>query len=248
MMIKVVIIDDESLARKLVTSYLKDHPDFQVLAECSDGFDGMKGIQLHQPDLVFLDIQMPKLNGFELLELLDPAPEIIFTTAFDEYAIKAFDLAAVDYLLKPFDKNRFAKALDKARERLAKKEQSNSTEKLISNIKANADEIERIAVKSGNEIRIIPLTQIRYIEAYDDYVKIFTEKDMYLKKQTISYYEQTLPSNQFIRIHRSVLLNLKDLHRIEHAEKENYWVILRDQTKLSVSKSGHRKLKLVLNI
>ncbi|MCB0819328.1 MAG: response regulator [Bacteroidetes bacterium] len=249
-MIKVIIVDDESLARKLVKSFLADHADIEIMDECANGFDAMKAIQKHKPDLVFLDVQMPKLDGFELLELLDPAPEIIFTTAFDQYAIKAFDKSAVDYLLKPFDKVRFSRAISKFRERQSNKipAQVNSNNKLLDTIQSEQEEIERIAVKSGSEIRIIPINNIRYLEAYDDYVKIFTPDDMFLKKQTLSYYEQVLPQEQFVRIHRSVLLNIQELNRIEQAEKENHWVILKDQTRLNVSRSGYQKLRQSLNL
>ena len=247
-MIKVIIVDDESLARKLVKQFLSAFKEFEVIDECADGFAAAKSISKNEPDLVFLDVQMPRINGFELLELLDPIPNIIFTTAFDQYAIKAFEASAIDYLLKPFDKERFAVAISKFNMQFHGLKSALPTNQLLSEIAKDTPEMERIAVKSGNEIRIIPINQIRYLEAYDDYVKIFTKEDMFLKKQTLSYFESNLPNDQFIRIHRSFILNIKELTKIEQAEKDSHWVILRDQSRISVSRSGYQKLKQNLGI
>jgi two-component system, LytTR family, response regulator len=247
-MIKVIIVDDESLARKLVKQFLSAFKEFEVIDECADGFAAAKSISKNEPDLVFLDVQMPRINGFELLELLDPIPNIIFTTAFDQYAIKAFEASAIDYLLKPFDKERFAVAISKFKMQFHGLKSALPTNQLLSEIAKDTPEMERIAVKSGNEIRIIPINQIRYLEAYDDYVKIFTKEDMFLKKQTLSYFESNLPNDQFIRIHRSFILNIKELTKIEQAEKDSHWVILRDQSRISVSRSGYQKLKQNLGI
>lgn len=246
-MIKAIIVDDESLARKLVRNYLNDYREIEIVAECNNGFEALKAIQSLNPNLIFLDVQMPKLDGFELLELLDPHPAVIFTTAFDEYAIKAFENSAIDYLLKPFDKSRFGKAMDKFFHQFRQGIQTD-TSKLAENISSTHEFIERIAVKSGTDIRIVPVSQIKYLEAYDDYVKIFTDSDMFLKKQTLSYYDRVLPQEMFIRVHRSLIINLKELTRIEQAEKDSHWVILKDNTRLTMSKTGYKKLKENLNM
>ena len=248
MKIKAIIIDDESLARKLVRNYLSDFPEIEVLDECNDGFEAVKSISKHNPDLIFLDVQMPKIDGFELLEILDYKPHVIFTTAFDQFALKAFEASATDYLLKPFNKERFSQAIDKFRIAFNKNEPVTNSKRVLETISDIAESIQRIAVKEGSEIKIIPATQIRYLEAYDDYVKIFTTEKMYLKKQTLSFYERSLSQESFVRIHRSIILNLSELSKIEQAEKDNHWVILRDNSRLSVSRSGYQKLKQVLGI
>ncbi len=178
-MIKVIIIDDEPLAQGIVAEYLQGYPQFQVVHTCNDGFEGVKAIAQHKPDLIFLDIQMPKINGFEMLELIEHPPAVIFTTAFDEYAIKAFESHAIDYLLKPFSKDRFDKAIQKwllQREQVHVKNQAWDTVRI-----SQPEERNRIVVKEGSNIKIIPVHDILYIEAYDDYVKIFTSKEMFLK-------------------------------------------------------------------
>src|SRR6478735_8008802 len=183
---KAVIIDDEILARSMVKEYLLSHPDIEVVQECSDGFEGFKAIQQHQPDLVFLDIQMPKINGFEMLELLDQAPAVIFTTAFDEYAMQAFERHAVDYLLKPFSQERFDKALAKWSSR------ADHGAKPAADLMADVtppEERQRIVVKKGNNLVILPVSAVHYIEAYDDYVKVHAKEGFYLKKKTMAHYE-----------------------------------------------------------
>src|SRR5688572_22782757 len=190
-MIKVILIDDEPLARSIVTEYLEAYPQFQIVQSCNDGFEGVKAIAQHKPDLIFLDIQMPKINGFEMLELIEQPPSVIFTTAFDEYAIKAFESHAVDYLLKPFSKDRFDKALQKWLSQRKQSEPSTAHVLLQEDIR-QPEERTRIVVKENGNIRIIPILDIHYIEAYDDYVKIYTAKEMFLKKKTMSFYEQML--------------------------------------------------------
>lgn len=178
-MIKCVIIDDEPLARLIVKEYLQQYPEVEVLQECNDGFEGVKAIMQHQPDLIFLDIQMPKINGFEMLELIETPPAVIFTTAFDEFAMKAFDNNAIDYLLKPFSKERFDKAFEKW---LSKRNTpSDINDQLSENRQRTADENSRVVVKTHNQIRIIPIHDIIYLEAYDDYVKMHTTQGMFLK-------------------------------------------------------------------
>ncbi len=246
---KIVIIDDEPLARMVVLEYLQSHPELEVVAECNDGFQGVKAILQHKPDLVFLDIQMPKINGFEMLELLDTMPSVIFATAFDEYAIKAFESNAIDYLLKPFSKERFDLAIEKYK---LKTYSTGDSDKNIQNLLENAtkqpDEQNRIVVKNGSDIRIIPVNDIIYIEADDDYVKIFTRDSYYLKKKTMAFYEQVLDKSQFFRTHRSFIINLQELTRIEPLEKNTYYAILKNGKKIPLSRSGYTKLKETLGI
>lgn len=242
---RVVIIDDEPLARSIVNEYLQAHPDFEVVAECNDGFEGVKAIAQHKPDLVFLDIQMPKINGFEMLELLDKSPAVIFTTAFDEYAIRAFEASAVDYLLKPFSNERFDAALDKWAARLEKTE---PVSRLLETPERQPDEKNRIVVRNHNEIRIVPVSELVYIEAYDDYVKLFTRDSYYLKKKTMNYYESLLDTAVFFRTHRSYIINLQELTKIEPLEKNTYVALLKNGKKVPLSRSGYLKLKEKLGI
>ena len=246
-MIKGLIIDDEPLARSLVKEYLKPFAEVHVLQECNDGFEGVKAIAQHQPDLIFLDVQMPKINGFEMLELIDNPPAAIFTTAFDEYAMKAFEAHAVDYLLKPFSKERFEKALNKwLTQQMAQK--TNSAKEFVESRAPQPEEHTRIVVKKGTNIIIVPVAQIHYLEAYDDYVKIHTKEGMHLKKKTMSYFEGVLDANQFVRVHRSYLLNLAELTRIEPMEKDNHIALLKSGVQIPLSQSGYAKLKTVLGI
>jgi two-component system LytT family response regulator len=242
---KAVIVDDEHLAREIIKKYLSDKDDIEVVAECSNGFDAVKEITEKKPDLVFLDIQMPKLNGFEMLELLDEHPAIIFTTAFDNYAIKAFEVNAVDYLLKPFSEERFNEALNKVVERIQKKVYENeNVDKLIED--QLPELLERIVVKDGSKITIIPVETLKWLEAQDDYVRIHSEGGRFMKKKTMKFFEDHLNSNMFIRIHRSSIININFIKQMELYEKDSYRVILKDETKLSVSKTGLQRLKEIL--
>lgn len=243
-MIKTILIDDEPLARSITREYLGSYPEIAIVGECNDGFEGVKAITQHQPDLIFLDIQMPKINGFEMLELVDPAPAVIFTTAFDEYAIKAFESHAVDYLLKPFSKERFDKAMQKW---LSQKDAATPL-KIVPDQVRQPEERNRIVVKENGNIRIIPTADIHYMEAYDDYVKIFTGKEMFLKKKTMSFYESSLDGNQFIRVHRSFIINLSQLTRIEPLEKDSHVVLLKSGVRIPLSKTGYTKLRSQLGI
>jgi two-component system, LytTR family, response regulator len=243
-MIKTILIDDEPLARSITREYLSAYPQIEIVQECNDGFEGVKAITQHKPDLIFLDIQMPKINGFEMLELLDPCPAVIFTTAFDEYAIKAFESHAIDYLLKPFSKERFDKALQKW---LSQKE-THTPAKIVNEQIRQPEERNRIVVKEGGNIRIIPVNDIQYMEAYDDYVKIYTSKEMFLKKKTMSFYEESLDANQFVRVHRSYIIQLAQLTRIEPLEKDTHVALLKNGVRIPLSKSGYVKLKAVLGM
>lgn len=245
---KVVIIDDEPLARNIVKEYLLGYEDMQVVAECNNGYEGVKAVHQHQPDLILLDIQMPKITGFEMLELLDPIPPVIFATAFDEYAIKAFEANAVDYLLKPFSKERFEIAIDKWKSKSPDKTETKKVQELLENADKQPEEKNRIVVKTNSEITIVPVTEIVYIEAFDDYVKIFTKDDYHLKKKTMNYYEQALDPIHFFRTHRSFIVNLSQLTRIEPMEKNNYVALLKTGKKIPISRSAYSRLKEKLGI
>jgi two-component system LytT family response regulator len=245
---KAIIIDDEPLARSIVKEYLAFYPQIEVVEECNDGFQGVKAIQQHKPDIVFLDIQMPKINGFEMLELIDDPPAIIFTTAFDEFAIRAFEAHAVDYLLKPFGHERFSKAIDKWLNQQTTNQQATATEALLQSAAHSPSQSERVVVKMAGRIKIIPLHDIQYLEAADDYVKIFTAEGNFLKKKTMSYFEEVLDPKLFVRTHRSYIVNIQQITRIDAYEKENQVAILTSGAKIPVSKSGYAKLKIVLGM
>lgn len=240
---KAIIIDDEPLARGIVKEYLLAYPAIEITAECNNGFEGVKAISEYKPDVIFLDIQMPKINGFEMLELLENPPQVIFTTAFDEYAIKAFEAHAVDYLLKPFDKERFDKAVQKILNQNQSAEKKETINSLLQSASENLSQNNRIVVKDGSKIKIIPVAQLQYIEAADDYVKLVTADGMFLKNKTMSYYETALAPQHFIRIHRSYLVNSQLITRIDVYEKEGHIVTLKTGQTLPVSKSGYVNLK-----
>lgn len=241
---KVIIIDDEPLARQLVRAFLQQHTGFEIVAECGDGFEGFKAIQEHAPDLIFLDVQMPKLNGFEMLELLDEKPSVIFTTAFDEYAMKAFEANAVDYLLKPIAKERFDKAITKWQASVGSQQKQNIEQLQVGNVYEGYQH--RIVVKDNGLIRIIPADDIEFVEANDDYIKIVTKDGSYLKKSTLSQVEQSLNPQHFVRVHRSYIIPISQLVRIEPYEKESHIALLQCGAKIPVSKSGMTKLKTTL--
>ncbi len=242
-MIKVIVIDDEPLARSIILDYLTGYPMIEVLAECGDGFEAAKAITNLQPDLIFLDIQMPKITGFEVLELLENKPHTIFTTAFDEYAIKAFEQHAIDYLLKPISKSRFDAAIQKFQQLQHGLGMKPNTEVLHS-----IQPMERIVVKNGSKINIIPIDDILYFQADDDYVHIHTETQSFIKKGTLSNLEKTLDSRIFVRAHRSNLLNVNYIQRIEPYERENYLAVLKNGMKLNVSKAGYVRIKQLLGL
>ncbi len=247
-MIKAILIDDEPLARSIVKEYLQGYPQIAIAAECNDGFEGVKAIMQYQPDLIFLDIQMPKINGFEMLELVDQPPAVIFTTAFDEYAIRAFETHAVDYLLKPFSKERFDKAVNKWLEQKNAAQQKSNTQSLLETSPQSPGQNERIVVKTGGKIKIIPVQDIYYLEGADDYVKVNTKEGAFLKNRTMGYFEKVLDAQQFVRTHRSYMVHIPEITRIEPYEKENYLAILRSGAKVPVSKTGYLKLKEVLGL
>lgn len=247
MKIKAIIIDDENLARELIKAYLGKFDQIEVLKECEDGFQGLKAIQELQPDLIFLDIQMPKITGFEMLELLDQPPVVIFSTAFDQYAIKAFEMNATDYLLKPYSEGRFQEAVNKALTKIGNQEHLKQEARQVTEaVRTQEDQIDRIVVKTGNKIQILPIESIHHFEAQDDYVAIHAEAGKFLKLMRMKHLESGLPNNEFIRIHRSHIVNVKMIEKLELYEKDSYLLTLKNGTQLPVSRSGHSKLKEVL--
>jgi two-component system LytT family response regulator len=242
--IGVIIVDDEELARHLLREYLTSSRDVQILAECSNGFEAVKAISEHKPDLVFLDVQMPKLDGFEVLELIGPEVAVIFVTAFDQYAMKAFDAHAVDYLLKPFSQERFDKALERARQRLGEK--MPPAPELARAAKPTGQHAERIVVKDGPRVHIIPVEKLDYAEAQDDYVALHSQGKSFLKQQTISSLEAALDPQRFVRIHRSIIVNLERVAKIEPYAKDSRIAVLNDGTQLQVSRAGYDRLKSLL--
>jgi two-component system LytT family response regulator len=250
--IQTLIIDDEHLAREVIKSYLAKDDDFELIGECSDGFEGYKEIIEQKPDLVFLDVMMPKLTGFEMLELLEAPPVIIFSTAYDEFAIKAFEKNAVDYLLKPYSLERFDEAVNKAKLKVASGLDATiqRTTGLASVLEEHYEQVEmisRVAVKTGSKIHIISVDKIKYLEAMDDYVKLFTDSGNFLKQNTMKYYETHLPPEDFLRIHRSFIVRLKEINRVELMGKDFHVVLLHNGTQLNVSRSGYSRLKEVLD-
>ncbi len=246
--IKAVIIDDETPARDIIKHYLKELDFIELIEECSDGFSGLKTITTLKPDLVFLDIQMPRLTGIEMIEVMTEKPEIIFTTAYDQFALRAFELNAVDYLLKPFPKRRFLEAVKKATDRIysgaGNKKPANQ---LLSKMPEPVSPVNRIVVRKGNAINLIPVEQIKYVEAQDDYVMIHHSSGKALKQQTMKFYEDNLSKKDFVRIHRSYIVRVEEIKRIEPYGKDNHLAILQSGDKLPVSRAGYKQLKEELN-
>ena len=243
--LRVVIVDDEPLARAVVREFLAAHPGVDVVAECANGFEAVKAVAELAPDLVFLDIQMPKLSGFEVLELIGRDVPVIFTTAYDQYALRAFEVHAVDYLLKPFSEQRFTDALSRARERLASRE-AIPVEALVSEARPRQGPVERVLIRDGSHVHVLPVDKIDYVEAQDDYVSFRSEGKSYLKDQTLGATEGLLDPGRFVRIHRSYLLNIDRIARVELYAKDSRIAILRDGSKLPVSRAGYARLAKLL--
>lgn len=246
--IRTLIIDDEHLARQIIRSFLEEDAEIEIVGECSDGFDGFKQINELKPDLVFLDVMMPKLTGFEMLELVESPPVIVFSTAYDEFAIKAFEKNAVDYLLKPYSKERFNEALAKAKSKVQlhlepTKPKGTGLAEVLHEHYERKDVVSRIAVKTGNKIHILSVDKVKYFEAMDDYVKLHTDAGSYLKQNTMKYYEHHLPQGDFLRIHRSYIVRLKEIASVELMGKDSHVAKLHDGTQLKVSRAGYTRLK-----
>ena len=243
--LRVVVVDDEPLARAVVREYLGAHPGVEIVAECANGFEAVKAVTELSPDLMFLDVQMPKLSGFEVLELIGRSVPVIFTTAFDEYALNAFEVHAIDYLLKPFSAERFAEALARTRERLAARD-AMPVEALVSEQQAKHGPVERVLIRDGSKVHVLPVDKIDYVEAQDDYVSFQSEAKSYLKDQTLAAVEGLLDPSRFVRIHRSYLLNIDRIARVELYAKDSRIAILRDGSKLPVSRAGYARLAKLL--
>ena len=242
---KVIIVDDENPARDLIKNFLKAYDEFEVIGEADNGFDGCLLINSSKPDLVFLDVQMPKLTGIEVLDLLEkPLPFIIFSTAYDQYAVQAFERNAIDYLLKPYNKDRFGMAIQRYVEN--KKESANV--QILRNVQTAGTMLNRIPVRSGSKIYVLKLEEVKYIEAQDDYVKLFSTKGNFLKQQTMKHMEDILPGDIFVRIHRSYIININFLAQLEIYERYGYTAVTSDNNKLPVSRQGAVKLKKAIHM
>jgi two-component system LytT family response regulator len=245
--LRAVIVDDEELARQLLREQLREAGGVEVVAECANGFEAVKAAAELRPDLLFLDIQMPKLDGFEVLELIDPPVAVIFVTAYDQYALKAFEAHAVDYLLKPFALDRLRTALERARALLRDPQpRPFQAAELAAAARPPGQTLERVVVKDGTRVHIIPVGKLDYAEAQDDYVGLHSEKRTYLKQQTISSLEEQLDPHRFVRIHRSYIVNLERIARIEPYTRDSRVAVLHDGSQLPVSRSGHARLKELL--
>jgi two-component system, LytTR family, response regulator len=240
-----LIVDDEELARHVIRELLVSHPEIGVLAECANGFEAVKAFAEHKPDLIFLDVQMPKLAGFDVLELIGENACVIFTTAYDAYAMRAFEVHAVDYLLKPISKQRFEEALEHAKRRLGEKMPSG--QKLADSARPPQQFLERLVVKDGTHVTLIPIAKLDYVEAQDDYVALASQGKKHLKQQTIASLEAGLDPKCFVRIHRSYIVNLERVARIEPYGKDSRLVILSDGVRLPVSRAGYARLQSLLD-
>ncbi|HEX6802953.1 MAG TPA: response regulator [Terriglobales bacterium] len=240
--IRVLIVDDEDLARQILREMLAPHADIEIAGECANGFEAVKAVSELKPDLVFLDIQMPKLDGFEVLELIGGEVAVIFVTAYDEHALRAFEVNAIDYVLKPFRAERFEAALERAKQRIGKNQPA-SADKLAAAAREPGKFAERIVVKDGTRVQIIPVAKLDFAEAQDDYVSLASQGKKYLKQQAISALETSLDPKCFVRVHRSCLVNLERVARLEPYGKDTHVVILNDGTRLPVSRAGLARLK-----
>ena len=243
--LRLVVADDEELARSLVREYLKESTDVEIVAECTNGFQAVKAVTELKPDLLLLDIQMPRLDGFEVLDLIGRETNVIFITAYDQYAIRAFDVHAVDYLLKPFSAERLAEALDRARKKIARGE-STAPAALVTEARAPGTRPDRILIRDGSDVHVIPVAKIDYVEAQDDYVCYRAEGKRLLKQQTLADAEVVLDATRFVRIHRSYILNVDRLAKLELYAKDSHAAILRDGTRLPVSRSGYSRLNALI--
>jgi len=243
---RALIVDDEDLARAVVREHLASHPEIEIVGEAGNGFEAVKLVGELKPDLMFLDIQMPKLDGFEVLELLEPRPTVVFITAYDQFALKAFEVHAVDYLMKPFDAERFEEALVRAKARCGEGAVAGPQPTDLSATAKGDWPLDRIVVKDGTKVTLIPLAKLDYVQAQDDYVLLKTPEKGHLKQQTLSSLESRLDPKRFMRIHRSFIIQMDRLARLEQTPTESWVAVLTDGTKLPVSKSGYARLKEVL--
>jgi two-component system LytT family response regulator len=254
-----LIVDDEELARQVLRELLQSHPEIQVLAECANGFEAVKAVGEHKPELIFLDVQMPKLSGFDVLELIESDIAVIFTTAYDQYAMKAFEVHAIDYLLKPIGNTRFDSALERAKKRVGEKRATQRQDssagatpmqhatELAAAARPPQQHLERIVVRDGTRVTLIPTAKLDYVEAQDDYIALAAHGAKHLKQQTIASIEAGLDPDRFVRIHRSYIVNFERVVRIEPYGKDSRLAILADGTRLPVSRTGYARLKTLLD-
>jgi two-component system LytT family response regulator len=244
---KTIIVDDEALARRAITLLLKKHPHFEVVAQCANGFEAIKAVQEYQPQLMFLDIQMPRLDGFDVVELLEePKPYIIFVSAFDQYAVQAFEINALDYLLKPVAEERFSLALERYMKKFSAGQENLNM--VLHQKKKNSGYLNRVVLKDGTDILILGVKDILYFEAADDYVKIHIEKEYYLKNDRLQHFEESLDPQLFVRIHRSYIINITFLKSLETYSKESKLAVLKNDLQLPISRNGYKKLKEALSL
>ena len=237
---RVIIVDDEFLARALLREYLAGHPAIEIVAECANGFEAVKAIAELQPDLVILDIQMPKLDGFEVVELAGARTQYVFVTAYDQFALKAFEVRAIDYLLKPFNRERLAQALESARSRTTPPEQ---VEAVAQEAARRHGPLERILIRDGARVHVVASSSIDWIEAQDDYVQISAGGRAHLKNGRMAELEQGLDPALFLRVHRSYIVNVGAIERIEAASKDSWCAVLKDGKRVPVSRSGYQKVR-----
>jgi two-component system LytT family response regulator len=240
---RVLIVDDEQPARAILREYLSQRPDVRILGECANGFEAVKACADEKPDVVFLDIEMPKLNGFETLELLDASIAPVFVTAYDRYAVKAFEVHAVDYVLKPFTRERLFEALERAR---ARRGGPKDAPALSAAAREQDRYLDRIVVRDGARVHILPVEKLDYAEAQDDYIGLKSEGKTYLKAQTLASLAAALDPKRFLRVHRSYVLNLDRLARLELYAKNSHVAVLRDGVKIPISREGHARLREIL--
>lgn len=240
-----IVVDDEAPAREIVTEYLASDERFEVVAQCANGYEAVRAVADRRPDLLFLDIQMPKLDGFEVLELLEQKPKVVFVTAYDEYAIRAFEVRAVDYLLKPFTAARFAEVLERAADAV-RRDRPQALDELAGDVAAARGPLQRIVVRDGSAIEVVPVQRIDYLEAQDDYVCIVTRGRKLSKQKTLSELGEQLDAARFIRVHRSYIVNLESLARVEPYAKDSRVAILKDGTRVPVSRAGWERLRGML--
>jgi len=243
--LRVAIVDDEAPARAILREYLEQEKDVEIVAECGNGFEAVQAVANLKPDLLLLDVQMPKLNGFEVLELIERDVAVVFVTAYDQYALRAFEVHAVDYLLKPFGPERLTQAVDRVRARFAQGRER-PAEKIAPRLRDPRTPTTRLLIRDGANVHIVPLSKVDYVEAQDDYVAIHAERRSYLKEQTMGELESALDPRHFVRIHRSYLLNIDRLAKVETTDKDSRVAILRDDTRLPISRSGYTRLSELL--
>ena len=243
--IRAAIVDDEELARRVLRELLAAHQDVEIVAECANGFDAVKAVMELKPDLLLLDVQMPKLDGFDVLELVGGEIAVIFVTAYDSFALRAFEVHAVDYLLKPFGAERLAEALDRARERLGSRERP-AFRGLVAETQGKRAPLGRILIRDRADVHVIPIEKIDYVESQDDYISVKVGARSYLKEQTLSDLERVLDPGRFVRIHRRYLLNVSRLAKIEASITDSRTAVLQDGTELPISKTGYLRLRELL--